>query len=106
MQWREQRNSDWDHTRTTLQALRYVRFNPAADMAPAATEVGCRPNADSCAAANAVSYSMTSSARPSTASGTVSPSAFAVLRLITSSKLADCCTGNSAGGSPFKIRPT
>jgi hypothetical protein len=37
--------------------------------------------------------------------GTVSPSAFAVLRLIISSTLADCCTGKSAGFSPLRMRP-
>jgi hypothetical protein len=50
-------------------------------------------------------YSMTSSARPSSATGTSTPSALAVLRLITSSTLVTCCTGRSAGFSPFRIRP-
>ena len=31
------------------------------------------------------------------------PSAFAVLRLITSSNLVGCCTGRSAGFSPLRI---
>jgi hypothetical protein len=50
-------------------------------------------------------YSITLSARASNASGTVTPSAFAVLRLITSSNLVGCTTGKSAGFSPFRILP-
>jgi hypothetical protein len=34
----------------------------------------------------------------------VRPSAFAVLRLMASSTLVDCCTGKSAGFSPLKMR--
>src|SRR3954463_1852320 len=51
-------------------------------------------------------HSITSSARPSTLSGTGSPSAFAVLRLITSSYLVGACTGRSAGFSPLRMRST
>jgi hypothetical protein len=47
-------------------------------------------------------YSITSSARPSSGSGNVIPSALAVLRLSTSSTLMDCWTGRSAGLSPLK----
>jgi hypothetical protein len=43
----------------------------------------------SCAAAKR-SYSITSSARPSSGSGTVSPSALAVLRFMISSTFVDC----------------
>jgi hypothetical protein len=39
-------------------------------------------------------YSMTSSALVSSASGTVRPSALAVLRLMTSSSFVACCTGS------------
>src|SRR5262249_39353673 len=46
-------------------------------------------------------HSITSSARASTLSGTSMPSAFAVLRLITSSYLVGACTGRSAGFSPL-----
>ena len=42
-------------------------------------------------------YSITSSARASTAGGIVSPRAFAVLRLITSSNLVGCSTGRIGG---------
>src|SRR5262245_18296209 len=50
--------------------------------------------------------SMTWSARPGTDGGTVSPSAFAVLRLIARAKRQGCSTGRSAGFAPFKILST
>jgi hypothetical protein len=46
-------------------------------------------------------HSMTSSARTSTELGTVIPSVFAVLRLITSSNLVGCSTGKSPGFAPL-----
>ena len=51
-------------------------------------------------------YSITSSARASKDGGRVRPSAFAVLRLITSSYLVGACTGRSAGFSPLRMRST
>jgi|SRR5437660_4428331 len=51
-------------------------------------------------------YSITWSARSSTDCGIVSPRAFAVLRLMTSSNLVGCSTGRSAGFAPFKILST
>src|SRR5215468_3183731 len=51
-------------------------------------------------------HSITSSARASRLSGTVRPSAFAVLRLITSSYFVGACTGRSAGFSPLRMRST
>jgi signal transduction histidine kinase len=50
-------------------------------------------------------YSSNSSARPVSGSGTVMPSALAVLRLMISSTFVACWTGISAGFSPLKIRP-
>src|SRR5258708_17710839 len=50
-------------------------------------------------------HSITSSARPSSGSGTASPSALAVLRLRISSTFVACCTGSSAGFSPLRMRP-
>jgi uncharacterized protein (DUF1330 family) len=50
-------------------------------------------------------YSITSSARPSSASGKVTPRALAVLRLMISSTLVARWTGKSAGFSPFRTRP-
>src|SRR5215467_8915218 len=54
----------------------------------------------------APSHSITSSARPRSIGGTSRPSAFAVLRLITSSYLVGCCTGKSAGFVPRRMRST
>jgi hypothetical protein len=50
-------------------------------------------------------YSITSSARARSVCGTVRPSAFAVLRLITSSNVVGCWTGRSAGLEPLRILP-
>src|SRR5262249_32817367 len=52
------------------------------------------------------SHSITSSARRRKDSGIVSPIAFAVLRLTTSSNLVGCSTGMSAGFLPRKIMST
>jgi hypothetical protein len=54
----------------------------------------------------AIPHSITSSARASTVAGISRPSAFAVLRLITSSYLVGACTGRSAGFSPLRMRST
>ena len=45
------------------------------------------------------------SKRPDSGSGTVMPSALAVLRLMISSTLVACWTGRSAGFSPLRMRP-
>src|SRR5882724_3714898 len=47
--------------------------------------------------------SITSSASASTVTGSSRPSAWAALRLITSSNLAGCTTGRSASFSPLRI---
>ena len=51
-------------------------------------------------------YSITSSARARTAGGTVRPSAFAALILITSSNLVGCSIGMSEGFAPRRILST
>lgn len=51
-------------------------------------------------------YSTTESARASRVGDTSTSSAFAVLRLITSSNLVGCSTGRSAGLAPARIFPT
>src|SRR5262249_40275072 len=51
-------------------------------------------------------HSITSSARCGKNKGTSTPSALAVLRLITSSYLVGACTGRSAGFSPLRMRST
>ena len=50
-------------------------------------------------------YSITSSAAFNRPSGTLSPSALAVLRLMTNSVFTDCWTGKSPGFSPLRMRP-
>ena len=51
-------------------------------------------------------HSITSSARASREGGISSPSALAVLRLMTNSIRVGCSTGNSAGVAPRRIRST
>src|SRR5262249_50361660 len=51
-------------------------------------------------------HSITSSARAMSVDGTVSPSAFAVARLMASSNLTGAWIGNSAGRSPRRMRST
>jgi hypothetical protein len=53
-----------------------------------------------------VAHRITSSAWKRTEGGMVRPSAWAVLRLMTSSKMMGCSTGRSAGMVPFKILST
>src|SRR5205807_2063720 len=50
-------------------------------------------------------YSITSVARARIDGGTVRPSAWAVLRLTTSSNVVGCWTGRSAGLAPLRIFP-
>jgi hypothetical protein len=80
--------------------------------APKATEVlRCR-KASLCAISDIgalrkpADYSITSSAVASSVAGTVSPSAFAIFKLSTSSYLVGACTGRSAGLSPLRMRST
>jgi hypothetical protein len=54
----------------------------------------------------AAPHSISSSARASSDCGTVSPSAFPVLRLIFSSYFVGACTGRLAGFSPLRMRST
>jgi hypothetical protein len=51
-------------------------------------------------------YSISSSAVSRNGSGIVSPNAFAVLRLMTSSNLVGCWTGRSLALAPLRIRST
>src|SRR5450432_3688741 len=76
-----------------------------ADLADQARHVGFVPIGDS-AAQQTDTYSITSSARLSSVSGTVRSSALAVLRLIASTYVVGCCTGKLAGLAPLRIRST
>jgi hypothetical protein len=49
------------------------------------------------------SHSITLSARNSSSCGTVSPIAFAVFKLMTSSNFLGCSTGRSPGFAPLRI---
>src|SRR5262249_7875924 len=66
---------------------------------------GCRA-ADKRDELAAGAHSITPAALASQASGAVRPSAFVVLRLITSSYFVGACTGRSAGFSPLRMRST
>src|SRR5262249_24688371 len=54
----------------------------------------------------AARHSITSSARAMSVDGISMPSMRAVCALMTSSNLADCSTGKSAGLAPLRMRPT
>jgi hypothetical protein len=66
----------------------------------------CRRTAEQRDEFAAPDHSITSSARARSDSGMVSPSALAVVRLITSSNLVGCSTGKSPGFAPRKILST
>src|SRR5262249_37302397 len=51
-------------------------------------------------------HSITSSAEACRVRGTVRPSVFAVLRVVTRLNLVGCGTGRSAGFAPLRIRST
>jgi hypothetical protein len=70
-----------------------------ADVCDAIAHVCYGPIAD-------ITYSISSSARASSEGGIVIPSALAVLRLMTISKVVGWTTGRSAGFSPLRMRPT
>ena len=87
-----------------------VTFRSASDPAKCAGSFSCgRAASGHCAVEQrdevAPLHSITSSARASSVGGTSKPSAFVVLRLITSSYLVGVCTGRSAGLSPLRMRP-
>ena len=67
------------------------------------TWAGLAP-ADRASFAGAFPHSITSSARASSVGGTSRPSAFAVLRLMTSSNLVGAWTGRSLGFAPLRMR--
>ena len=92
------------------QTLRRIRamsaLPPKADIGTQSWNVRFVPKADKVHCSKIVRYSITSSARAISDCGTVSPSAFAVLRLIINSYFVGACTGRSAGFSPLRIRST
>src|SRR5262245_65723130 len=79
-------------------AIGHVRFAPESDIKCDTGEYPLWAKSGHC------DYSMTLSARASSAGDTMRPSAFAVFRLIASSYLFGACTGRSAGFSPLRMR--
>jgi hypothetical protein len=88
-------------TRTLVERYATSALPPKADIAGRRLDVRFVPKADSCTATTDV-YSITASARATTAGGISSPMALAVFRLMTNSNLVGCNTGRSAGFSPFE----
>ena len=82
------------------------REEPGALAAHAGICAGGEEQSSSLPRPSANRHSITSSARASTVSGIVRPSAFAVLRLIINSYLGGARTGRSADLSPLRIRST
>ena len=80
-------------------AKSHVRFTPKSG------HVRCTRRCLLCANSGHRHYSITSSACASSVGEMVKPSVFAVLRLMTSSNLTVCWTGNSPGTSPLRTRP-
>jgi hypothetical protein len=80
-------------------------FTP--DSGHAAHRLGCRLRANRVIwhRSKTGRYSITSSARASSAGGTSRPSIRAVWALMTNSNLVDCTTGRSAGFAPLRMRP-
>src|SRR5215471_19067000 len=72
--------------------------HPACNARPVHTDV---PEADSMQRSKTAGHSMSWSARSRKDSEIVSPSALAVLRLITSANLVGCWTGRLEGLAPF-----
>jgi hypothetical protein len=101
-----------DHRKFTHQQVIGDRFLSGQDgpLAPRTGDElasGCRPRGVAPGASNPELYAIW--LRPTSersVSGTVSPSALAVLRLIRKSNLVSYMTGRSAGFSPLRIRPT
>jgi len=83
----------------------YVRFTPKSGHWDSAAQCPLYPQKRTHAPQQTAAYSITSSARASSAGGTSSPNVLAVCRLMTSSNLVGSTTGRSAGFSPLRTRP-
>jgi hypothetical protein len=102
----------WETSRTGAGRITSTRLDSGQCQLSPAADISLAPASPLCAITGCEqvqqksSYSMTSSAVICMISGTVRPSAFAVLRLMTSSTLIGCITGSSAGFSPLRMRST
>jgi hypothetical protein len=81
-----------------------VRFTPVSGIDSRSQGLPSRAMSGPSAPQQKPRYSIVSSAVASSVAGTSRPSAFAVLRLITSSYLVGCWTGSSATFAPLRIR--
>jgi len=79
---------------------------PKADIGTQSWNVRFVPKADILRCGKEHRYSITSSARASSAGGISRPMVLAVFRLRTRSNLVGCTTGRSAGLSPLRMRAT
>src|SRR5258705_13166712 len=89
-------------------SMRAYDFRFAPESGHCATESACpfRANNGLMHCGKKASYSITSLASASSVGGTVRPSAFAVLRLMTSSNFVGSSTGRSDGFAPLRILST
>ena len=93
------------HKQTFRSAIAMSALAPKADIARGVRYVRFVPIADS-GQAQLARYSITSSARARSVGGIVTPSAFAVFKLMARSNLVGCSTGRSPASAPFKMRST
>src|SRR6478752_1180440 len=104
--WRENRKFYPAETENHRR-MRFLRTKSPLDDVRCYPESGHRSRASACPlcanSGHGAVHSITSSARAKSLLGISNLSAFAVLRLITNSNLADCTTGKSPGFSPFRI---
>jgi hypothetical protein len=84
----------------------HVRFTPKATVGHQDANPLLSANSDLTRRSKKHRYSITSSVRASSETGTSRPSVFAVLTLMISSNLSANCTGKLAGISPFSTRST
>ena len=90
------------------EVLAYQQTNPALPLGllrARRERPRCRRAAEKRDELAASDHSMTSSASESRLSEILTPSAFAVVRLMTNSNFVDCITGRSAGFAPLRIWP-
>src|SRR5262249_54079006 len=83
-----------------------VRFAPIATEVPRRDDPPLGAKSDQSASQQEAAYSITSSARASSVGGTLRPSAWAAVKLMTRSNLVGCSTGMSPGFAPRRILST
>src|SRR6516164_9496396 len=96
----------WGQRRRSSPRPQCPQLPPIADIRLIPNDPPLVPQADVSRCSKRRGYSITSSARASSVSGTVRPSALAVFMLITRSYLVGAWTGRSAGFVPLRMRST